>query len=202
MRKGQRTKQIILEKAMGIFNEKGYLTSSMVDVMNATGLERGGLYHHFDSRDELVLQAFNLALEKMSIKYNEALFQNKNLKECLVDFVRVFSNLYNNEPFAGGCPIMNVAIQSDTSYPELKEKARKAINWLHNSITVVLTKALDAGDVSLEMKIDEFVTILLSSLEGALMISRLHEDKKYLNQMVNYLEEFIHTHIKFKNGVS
>ena len=45
--KGQETRQRILAEAAAIFNQRGYEGCSIQAIMEATGLEKGGIYRHF-----------------------------------------------------------------------------------------------------------------------------------------------------------
>jgi TetR/AcrR family transcriptional repressor of nem operon len=51
--KGQQTRREIVEKAAPLFNKKGFEGTSLSDLMHATGLQKGGIYHHFSSKEEL-----------------------------------------------------------------------------------------------------------------------------------------------------
>src|SRR5580693_231420 len=61
MRKGEQTRQEIIQKAAPIFNQKGFDGAALSDLMRATGLEKGGIYRHFDSKQELAAEAFDHA---------------------------------------------------------------------------------------------------------------------------------------------
>ena len=61
MRKGEQTRQEIIRKAAPIFNQKGYDGAALSDLMRATGLEKGGIYRHFESKQELAGDAFDHA---------------------------------------------------------------------------------------------------------------------------------------------
>ena len=61
MRKGEQTRQEIIRKAAPIFNQKGYDGAALSDLMRATGLEKGGIYRHFGSKQELAGHAFDYA---------------------------------------------------------------------------------------------------------------------------------------------
>ncbi|PLR79671.1 TetR/AcrR family transcriptional regulator [Bacillus canaveralius] len=191
MRKGERTKKMIIEKAANLFNQRGYVASTMVDVMNATGLERGGLYNHFSSKDELANEAFLYAAETIGSKYREALWTENHIVERLHGFLHIFSRLYEDTPIPGGCPIMNVAIETDAVNPVLKDYANQAMLQLHESIGRVVMQGIEYGEVSSQVNPEEVATVLLSSLEGALMLSRLHKDKKFLNQTIDHLQDYI-----------
>src|SRR6266436_9707452 len=53
VRKGEQTRREIIRKAAPIFNQKGYDGAALSDLMRATGLEKGGIYRHFASKQEL-----------------------------------------------------------------------------------------------------------------------------------------------------
>ncbi len=59
MTKGQQTRREIIEKAAPLFNKKGYEGTSLSDLMDVTGLQKGGIYRHFDNKEELAAAAFD-----------------------------------------------------------------------------------------------------------------------------------------------
>src|SRR5260221_531647 len=61
MRKGEQTRQEIIRKAAPIFNQRGYDGAALSDLMRATGLEKGGIYRHFESKEQLAAEAFDYA---------------------------------------------------------------------------------------------------------------------------------------------
>ena len=63
MTKGEQTRRKIVEAAAPIFNKRGYEGSSLSDLMEATGLKKGGIYRHFSSKEELAAEAFDYTWE-------------------------------------------------------------------------------------------------------------------------------------------
>jgi len=64
MTKGEQTRQEIIRKAAPIFNQRGYDGAALSDLMKATGLEKGGIYRHFDSKQQLAAEAFDFAWQR------------------------------------------------------------------------------------------------------------------------------------------
>src|SRR3979411_2837595 len=64
MSKGEQTKQEIVQKAAPLFNQQGYEGTSLSDLMDATGLQKGGIYRHFSSKEDLAAEAFDYSWEK------------------------------------------------------------------------------------------------------------------------------------------
>lgn len=52
MSKGEKTRQRIVAEAATLFNERGFEGGSLTDLMDATGLEKGGIYRHFSSKED------------------------------------------------------------------------------------------------------------------------------------------------------
>jgi AcrR family transcriptional regulator len=57
------SRQEILRTAARLFQERGYDATSMNDVAAALKLSKGGLYHHFQSKDEILFNLMNHAMD-------------------------------------------------------------------------------------------------------------------------------------------
>jgi TetR/AcrR family transcriptional regulator, cholesterol catabolism regulator len=64
-RKYDRRKQEVVNTAARLFAEQGYRNTSVDDLVRATGLQRGGLYHYIDSKQELLLLAHEELMEPL-----------------------------------------------------------------------------------------------------------------------------------------
>src|SRR6201996_6816665 len=111
MRKGERTKQEIVRNAAPLFNTKGYEGTSLSDLMEATGLRKGGIYRHFASKEELAAEAFDYAWQKARqarlLQLDEQSGEIDRRKQLIANFIEVRPTV------AGGCPILNTAVDSD-----------------------------------------------------------------------------------------
>jgi TetR/AcrR family transcriptional regulator, cholesterol catabolism regulator len=57
------SRQEILRTAARLFQKRGYDATSMNDVAAALKLSKGGLYHHFQSKDEILFEIMNHAMQ-------------------------------------------------------------------------------------------------------------------------------------------
>src|SRR5215468_8728800 len=88
--KGDETRQMILRRAAEVFNRKGYFGASMADIMQATGLEKGGIYNYFDSKDDLALEAFDYAVGLVRQELQGAIKDKRDAIDRLSAIVGVF----------------------------------------------------------------------------------------------------------------
>jgi TetR/AcrR family transcriptional regulator, transcriptional repressor for nem operon len=73
MKKGETTKLDIIQRAAPIFNQHGYSGASISDIMRATGLQKGGIYNHFETKEQLAIESFHYAVRVSCQRYADAL---------------------------------------------------------------------------------------------------------------------------------
>ena len=97
MTKGEQTRRQIVEKAAPLFNRKGYEGTSLSDLMNVTGLQKGGIYRHFSSKEELATEAFDYAWQKAASRSLDGIESSADsigrLKQMVSNFVELRSEL-------------------------------------------------------------------------------------------------------------
>jgi AcrR family transcriptional regulator len=178
MRKGEMTRQRIVEQAAPIFNQRGYAGCSMQDVMEATGLEKGGLYRHFANKEELAAEAFRYALGQAVKLRTEKVDDTHGAVEQLRSFVKRFVETPSSVP--GGCPLMNTAIDADDGNEVLRGLALEGLrNWKARLFGVV-KEGIRSGEIREGVEPRMIANTIVATLEGALMISRLEGAKTAL----------------------
>ena len=169
--KGELTRRRIIEEAASLFNLRGFAGCSMGDIMEATGLEKGGLYRHFASKEELAIEAFKYALER-SVKTRAV---DLDPLDSTIDRLLQMLNRFIAEPspLPGGCPLMNTAIDSDDGNPALRALARRGILAWKQRLSNLVEEGISSGEISGEVRPQRIANAIVSTLEGSLMISRL-----------------------------
>ena len=181
MKKGEQTRQHIVQHAAPIFNTRGYSGTSIQDVLRETGLEKGGLYNHFKSKDELALESFDYAVQLLRAAHKEAQQDRSGAMDRLEGIFEVTLRSARGEILAGGCPILNVSVESDDTHPLLKEKAQQAAMSLQNFIAQVLAIGIKKGEFKPELDPEATARVLFALFEGGILLTRLHDNPAYLH---------------------
>ena len=193
MSKGEQTRRKIVEAAAPIFNQHGYEGSSLNDLMEATGLKKGGIYRHFSSKEELAAEAFDYTWEaawKARLLHVDGKTSGiEKLKQLIANFVEYRS------PVAGGCPILNTAIDADDGNPVLRARVAKALrSWLVR-LQTILQQAQERGETRPRVDPEVVATLIVASLEGALMMSRLQRNDKALRRVQAHLNHYLENEV-------
>lgn len=203
VRKGEQTRQEIIRKAAPLFNQKGYEGTALSDLMEATGLEKGGIYRHFDSKQELAGEAFDHAWKLAMDTRFEGIDEIPNAVDRLRKFVWNFRERRSGL-VAGGCPLLNTAIESDDGNPQLRGKARQALHSWLDRLQAIVEGGQRRGEIRSGIDAAELATLIVTMLEGSLMVSRLQRRDDPLNLVCRHLEDYLETIVgarKSKSGV-
>ena len=199
MRKGEQTRQEIIRKAAPIFNQRGYDGAALSDLMQATGLEKGGIYRHFESKEQLAGEAFDYAWKLAVDTRFEGTQDLKNSVDRLKLLVRNFRNRRAGL-VPGGCPLLNTAIDADDAHPPLRKKARRALGYWLGRLESIAEEGKRKGEIRPGIDPEELATLIVNGLEGGLMVSRLQRKENALDLACRHLEEYLETNIRGKES--
>jgi TetR/AcrR family transcriptional repressor of nem operon len=191
MGKSEQTKAFIIEKTAPLFNSKGYAGTSLSDITDATKLTKGSVYGNFANKDEVALAVFDYNLNKVTSIFAEEMARRSSAREKLLVFGEVYYN-YDKYSFpTGGCPILNTAIESDDTHPELKKKVAVAINNWKKNIISIIEKGMEAKEFAKETDAEQAAITIIALLEGGIMISRVTGKPAYRAMIMQSLQNYI-----------
>jgi len=197
MRKGEQTRQEIIRKAAPIFNQRGYDGAALSDLMKATGLEKGGIYRHFSSKEVLAAAAFDYAWRETLNARIHDLDTVSNTVDRLKQLVANFVERRGIIP--GGCPLLNTAIDTDDGNPVLRERARKALEGWRSYIVSVIGGGIKAREIRPRVNPKKLATLIISSLEGAIMVYRLERNEQALHGVQAHLDDYLETEVRVRS---
>lgn len=185
--KGERTRQRILELAAPVFNRQGYAGASLRDLVGATGLEKGGIYNHFGSKEQLALEAYDYAMSRTTERLAASQDGVTDAVERLVRMIEAFAVNARRPSIDGGCPMMNTAIEADDTNTELSDRARASMTLWHRLIGRIVKDGKADGTFAADVDPYALASMITASLEGALMLARLYDDPAHMDRVVDHL---------------
>lgn len=192
-RKGERTRRAIVERSAPVFNTKGYSGTSMADLVRETGIEKGGIYGHFGSKEQLALESFDHAARAVRGRLSSALEGGGVALERLSAVVDVLGGLAEDPPVAGGCPILNTAVESDDAHPALKERAAEASTGWLRLIGGLVKEGIGNGEFDPSTDPRMVASVVVATLEGAVMLTRLHDDPAHARRAVEHVKGYLNS---------
>ena len=190
MRKGEATRQRIVIRTANLLNTQGYRGTPVSEIMRVAGLQKGGIYRHFESRDALALEAFEFAVARVLSRFLVAIEGRKTAKDKLLALFEVARHAPHEEAFRGGCPLMNLAVESDDADPKLRNAARRAMQQVIGLFERIIAEGMKQGEFSAG-DARARARMLVASMEGAILLTNLYKDGTYMEAVLDHLEQSV-----------
>jgi len=192
VKKGVVTKELIVEKAAALFNTRGYYRASMSDLMAVTGLEKGGIYNHFENKDALAVASFEYAVRVYGLALRQKIEQASEPIDKVYMLIDGFRDSVVSPPIPGGCPLLNCAVENDEGNQLLKSSVLAAFEKLLSTVQSLVREAQNANQLDAKVDSRTIATFIISSLEGGIMLSRLFGDVSRMDSVVENLRAYLH----------
>ncbi|RIV42008.1 TetR/AcrR family transcriptional regulator [Flagellimonas pelagia] len=195
-KKAERTTAYIIETVAPIFNKHGYVGTSMSDLTEATGLTKGAIYGNFENKEALALSAFeynrNLLLSAIDAKLSE----DDGAMDKLFTLIQFYKQYDVFTLPMGGCPILNVGVDAQGNNTLLSAAVKETIKDIEGKIALVLENGAKSDELHLSVPPLQFAKQLFTMIQGAIAMSTITRDRKYLINTLTYLEHLVKKEIK------
>lgn len=188
MRNPDVTREKILKKSGALFNTKGYKATSISDITNATGFTKGAIYRHFKNKEELEKETLfhlsSIMFEETRLRIKEQLTAGDKLRALF----GYFESYISDPVLKGGCPLLNAAIEADDAHPSLRKTALRILDILRNSLISILENGIRYKQFKPDIDKEFYATLIIASLEGAIMMSKLRGNNEDIKRVILHLE--------------
>ena len=164
---GNQTRATMIEGAIQLLATGGVHGASLLKVLEHTGAPRGSVYHHFPGgKEELILAALDLTGQRHDHFVDR--FRGTSATEITAGYLDLWRRILLRSRLESGCPILAVTIS--VSAGPLLDRAGETSGPLNDTSPTSTTRS--AFDRSAA---ERFVTFLVASAEGAVVLSRAQQ---------------------------
>lgn len=190
--KGARTRQLIIEKSLQLFSVKGYYNTSIRNIMEATGLTKGGLYGHFESKEAIWYAVYDEAVKR----WHAVVFdQVNNINNPLHRIEKVIENDVINylgqQIFQGGCYFLNTLVELSGQSPEMSRHMLRGFIRFSKLLQQWLMEAEAGGLIKPGLNHREIANFIFISLNGAAALYAVTRDQSVLQQTNSQLRHYV-----------
>jgi AcrR family transcriptional regulator len=159
--------------------------------MAVTGLKKGGIYNHFNNKEEILLEAFDYAFEQVNQAITAVIKSQYTATDKLKAVIQFYRDYALSPVIEGGCPIINATVEADDTNSQLKEKVQAAVQMLIAGLTTVISRGIRRGEFRADLDIERVVVMIISQIEGAVILTRSCQDQKYMDMIADQLLAYI-----------
>ena len=176
MSKGERTRAAMIDACGELLRQVGYRGASMGKMIAKSGAPRGSIYHHFPGgKDELVKEALLTTGARWRDHVAGLVEGEEDLGAMLRATCRALAARLEESEFRDGCPVATVALEASTDVPAVREACAAHFHENEALIAEHISRRGVPGEQAAA-----FATLVLSTLEGALLLARVYQDSSVL----------------------
>ena len=186
-------KQTIINESLKLFSLKGFLSTSLNDILTAANTSKGGFYNHFASKEALFYQVLD---EARTIWRDRNLHDLDKADQHLDKVILLLHNykgryLVDAEKFPGGCIFIMFAVELGDQRPHLSKEVQKGFVGLKIMIKRMLDQSKEAGELKAEVSSKEMAEIIFNSMLGASVSFSTDKSVEKLDASINAMIEFL-----------
>lgn len=173
-------RSLVVKVASQLFLLRGLANTSMDEVVKESGVSKSNIYYHFKSKEELLLAVLQYRIDLLQSTL-QGVLQNKNLS-VKVRIQLIFAELakeLEGRDCIGGCPILSLLV---VPVPEIKEHIQLYCKELRTVMGQLLSEGVQSGELRKDIDIVQTATLLVSVVEGSVMLAETQRDASVLIQ--------------------
>jgi TetR/AcrR family transcriptional repressor of nem operon len=186
-------RETIISESMKLFSLKGYLGTSITDILEATGSSKGGFYNHFSSKEELFMVVL---AEAQKIWRQRVLYGLRELGSPLEIVKTILQNyqdryLKDSETFPGGCIFISFSVELDDQIPHLSAEVNKGFVGFKALLKRLLDQSQALGELNPAVNTETLSEMIFAGMVGASVIYGVDKSTTRLDKSINSLIDFL-----------
>jgi TetR/AcrR family transcriptional repressor of nem operon len=173
-----------LEKAMQAFWSHGYEATSMQDLVDCTGINRGSLYATYGDKRALFLAALRMYDSKMRRELLAKLEAGNTPHEAIRALFQAFMDDVLEGGSNRGCLLTNTALELAAHDPEVAQIVAHAQEQMEGFFARMIAEGRKRGEIPDHVDVEDAARGLLASLIGLVVLVRSRPDKALLQSIV------------------
>lgn len=192
------SKEKIIFESLRLFSLKGFKSTSISDIINASHMSKGGFYNHFKSKEKL----FSAVLSEARKIWREKNLTGLDLEDRYVNKVkkilRNFKDYYLKDSvnFPGGCVFITLSVELDDQLPNLSNELSEGFTKLKAMIKRYLDRAKSNGEIREDIATEAISEVIFAGMIGASVTYGMNKSdadlEKTINTLIGYLETVEH----------
>jgi len=176
----------VLHNAMKVFWRKGYASTSLVDLLEATALSKSSLYASFGGKRELFLESFVAYREKRKQEMHQLLDKEPARQAIEIFFKKILEGARACE-FSDGCMSINQAIEMAPHDDDVCARVKEDFQAMEKVLAMAIDRGRQDGSVLGQRSTYELARLLVVAFPGLQVMVRARCDTTRLDEALHLL---------------
>ncbi len=190
--KGTKTRQRIIEESLQLFSVKGYYNTSINDILEATDLTKGGLYGHFQSKEDIWYAVYDEAVRIWQhIVFKGVRQASDPLERLEKTIINDLKHYCGDDVFDGGCFFLNSLVELSGQSGSMSRHILRGFVNLSRLLRSWLIEADEKGMLKEGLNPKEIANFIVITVNGAGALYASSRDPNIWKHTINQLGFYI-----------
>jgi TetR/AcrR family transcriptional repressor of nem operon len=172
-----------LDRAMGVFWNKGYEATSLDDLCEVTGLSRSSFYSTFGSKRKLLLRSVDRYVERRTPRLVEALNKPVPVRTAFAGLLAEFIDQIMSGAGRKGCFLGNCAAELPRNDRDAHARVRRGLAQNEATFRAALVRGRDGGELAPDCDVDALARFFVAGFQGLRLIGKSNPDRAVLEDV-------------------
>jgi TetR/AcrR family transcriptional repressor of nem operon len=187
----QHTKTRLIDAAYRLARSQGFDRTSISELIAEAGVQRGSLYHYFPGKDDLGLAVLERDRSEFMAMLASTLSPSGDPTRVLHAFFDAALTKHRETGFVGGCLWGNTALEMSDTKPAYAKLVAEVFNEWHAKVEAVIRRGQDDGAFRADVTAGDLAQLVVSGMEGGIMMSRLTKSPKPFKACLDSLKKLL-----------
>jgi len=192
-RDGRTTRDALVVAARRLMEVRGYLNTSLDDVLRESGVGKGNFYYHFRSKEDLGHAILDQIIGSFLQQTLEPCFSDPDVHR--LSQIRCFLNrvleYHRERKCVGGCAMGNLASELSDVHEGFRARLASVFTAWQERLTLVLREAQSRGELVPGCQAEGVAHFLVAALEGSILLSKVTKNIGVMEQCVSEIERYL-----------
>ena len=175
--RGAATREHVIEEAAALIREKGFRSTSIGDVLERAGVQKGSFYYYFPSKEDLGHAVLTRWTEELRTRLIDFLTDPAGEAGPLERIAAAFDGFVSEAEATGcrgGCPFGNLAIELADVNEDFRLRLSEAFRSLSRAFAGLVEEAQARGQVRPDADAAALGDFLVAAIEGGILLAKVH----------------------------
>ena len=177
--------EIVLDRAVMLFWQRGYAATSIRDLSVATGLSAAALYHRYHDKDGLFVEALSRYADEGLIERLARLSDLQDPLSAISGFLDELIDMSINDQDRRGCFLVNTVLDGAKLSPAARDMVRKRLGEVETFFRDQLRRAQNKDGIDPEIDPGHAAEALLGTVLAIRVMARLDPDPGRLRRLAS-----------------